>query len=84
MGADGAAFFFEIRNPCRGKRDKDGHGNYLTGKRDKIYHGLGMKEVMEIVKKYNGEMDVCDENGEFDVKALLYMDRALAGKKLSS
>ena len=71
---DKTAFFLEIHNPfnraCIRKKD----GDFLTNKSDKRYHGLGLKEVKKIVKKYNGQMVIDTGEDEFHIKVLIYMD----------
>lgn len=64
----------EIQNPYEGERIKDKADNFLTSKKDNIYHGLGLKEVKEIVRKYDGEMVIKDENGIFTIKTFVYMN----------
>lgn len=68
-------FFMKVRNFYKGERGRDESGNFLTKKKDHVYHGLGLKEVKEIVKKHDGEMYISDDNGEFTVKILAYMNR---------
>lgn len=43
-----------------------------TTKADKTAHGIGMKNVMDIVEKYHGAIRWNAENGWFSVNALLY------------
>lgn len=69
-----ARLLFGIRNPYEGERKQDAIGNFITNKRDDFYHGLGLKEAGEIVKKYDGEMNISDVDGEFSVKVFLYIN----------
>lgn len=46
--------------------------NLLTTKEDKLYHGLGIKSVKKVVGKYDGIIDIYDENNKFCVNILLY------------
>lgn len=48
-------------------------GEYQTTKVDAINHGYGMKIIEDIVKKYNGTMDVLSENNRFIVKICLFL-----------
>lgn len=64
---------FEIQNPYEGERIRDKEGNFLTNKKNTVYHGLGLREVSEIVKKYDGEMLINDADGKFSIKAFIYM-----------
>lgn len=43
------------------------HGLPLTSKRDKAYHGFGMKSIRHVVKKYGGEMKLRTENDIFEI-----------------
>lgn len=70
---DQTAFFLEIGNFFKGERTRDAEGNFLTNKTDKFYHGLGLKGVQEIVRKYNGQMTIDVKENEFNIKVLIYM-----------
>ena len=41
-----------------------------TTKKDKAQHGFGLENIMDIVKKYQGEMELGKETGTFVVKML--------------
>lgn len=71
---DETAFFMEINNFFKGERIKDSQGEFLTGKRNKACHGIGLKAVKEIVRKYDGQMIIDSKKGEFCIKVLIYMD----------
>lgn len=68
-----ARLLLGMRNAYVGKRKRDPGGNFLTGKGDHLFHGLGLREAEEIVKKYDGEMRISDSGGEFFVKVFLYI-----------
>ena len=51
---------------CRGE-------NFLTGKKDKTMHGLGLQNVRAVVEKYNGLMEFSTEDNLFVVDVLLYL-----------
>ena len=59
-----------ISNPTTGTTTEK---NKLPGttKADKRSHGIGLKNVRDIVKKYNGTLRVEAENGEFSAEILL-------------
>lgn len=42
-----------------------------TSKQDKENHGIGLRSMKKIVKKYNGAMELCTEGETFEV--FLYM-----------
>lgn len=70
---DETAFFLEIVNPYIGIVKKNEKGMYETLKADRLFHGLGLLQVKQIARKYEGRVDISDENNCFDVKVLLYM-----------
>lgn len=45
---------------------------WKTTKRDTGIHGIGMKNIMDIVKKYNGILEWNAENGKLKLDILLY------------
>ncbi len=73
LRTNATGLLFSIRNAFEGKKKRDINGDFLTSKRDELYHGLGLKEAKEIVKKYRGQMDISDADGEFSVKVFLYI-----------
>lgn len=46
---------------------------FLTTKKAKERHGVGLKSVRRIVEMYNGTMDVMPQNDIFCIKLILYM-----------
>lgn len=60
-----------IMKNCTKEKQSMGEGELpKTSKEDKKNHGFGMGNVMEIVKKYSGEMEVEQENYTFTVRLL--------------
>lgn len=47
--------------------------SFLTNKKDKSLHGVGLRSVRRIVEKYDGIMDISRSNNLFCVKLLLYL-----------
>lgn len=74
---DKTAFFLEINNFFKGERTRDKEGDYLTGKSDKMRHGIGLKAVKGVVRKYDGQMIIDSKNSKFNIKVLIYMDSQL-------
>ncbi len=74
---DKTAFFLEINNSFKGERFRNEKGEFLTSKREKMNHGIGLKSVEGIVKKYDGQMAVSTQKSEFCIKVLIYMDSQL-------
>lgn len=57
----------EIVNSYSGKKQSI----WMTRKPDKINHGIGLKSVREITKKYNGTMKIYTENNVFTASVSL-------------
>lgn len=49
------------------------NNRYITTKKDAHNHGVGLENVKRIVNKYNGILQIDDQNNIFDVKAMLYI-----------
>lgn len=62
----------EVSNPFMGKRIKEGT-NYLTTKLDKKYHGIGLSNVRDIAKKYNGVLDLSEKDNVFKAAVTMYI-----------
>ena len=48
-------------------------GMPVTTKRDKRYHGFGMKSMRRTVEKYGGSMVAAQKDGWFELKILIPM-----------
>ena len=60
-------FGIEITNPYEGERRKVEH-HYLTTKKENTeMHGLGLMSVQKIVEKYDGYIEIIDENQKFKI-----------------
>ncbi len=46
---------------------------YRTNKEDSDKHGFGLRNVREVVERYEGIMEIKDENGIFSIKITLYL-----------
>jgi hypothetical protein len=51
-------------------QDKD---RYLTRKKDREGHGVGIKSIQDTVKKYNGETDIVTKKDWFIVDIMMYV-----------
>lgn len=51
----------------------DKHQSFNTRKSDKQQHGIGLKSVQRIVKKYNGELDFDWEEQSFSIEITLFI-----------
>lgn len=63
----GTGLYISLTNPCSQPPRKDGLGEYLTHKRNKEQHGIGLKSIHTIVKKYGGSI-----NENYDSKTNLF------------
>lgn len=61
------------------KEEGQGSSRFLTTKRAKEQHGIGLKSVKKIVETYNGTMDVTTQNELFCVNLILYMSKVENG-----
>lgn len=47
--------------------------NFLTTKREKEKHGIGLRNVKKIVEEYNGSLEIKTDNHIFAVKIIIYL-----------
>ena len=73
LRADKAAFLLVVKNPYQGERRQQEAEMPKTTKKDKKNHGIGLKVVNDIIKKYHGKLEIKDEENVFSVSAFLYM-----------
>lgn len=59
-----------IKNTCDRTVITNGHLPDTT-KKDKKNHGLGLKSVNDIAKKYSGKLNITQQNGVFQVNVIL-------------
>ncbi len=64
-----------VENSYTGDLIKEG-GRYRSTKEDSAAHGMGITNVQCIVKKYDGDMVITEENNRFLVKIVLYVKTA--------
>lgn len=62
----------ELQNRKRGESKV-----FLTTKREKEQHGIGLKSVEKIVEAYNGTMEVVLQDDIFCVNVILYMSKVI-------
>ena len=61
------------------KEERQGGSRFLTTKKAKEQHGIGLKSVRKIVETYNGTMEVTPQNELFCVNLILYMSKVENG-----
>ena len=71
--SDETALLFEIENPYKGKIERNEKDEIITTKPDKENHGIGLRAVREIVKRYNGKVDIEITDTLFKVTVFMYM-----------
>lgn len=71
---DKGMLFINIQNSYQGELEKR-NDIYLTTKKDKTKHGIGLQNVKRVVKKYDGSITISDKNNIFDIKIVLYTIR---------
>ena len=49
-----ASVVITLENPCAQPPDTDTDGNFVTRKKDRVRHGVGLKSIRRVVKKYSG------------------------------
>lgn len=65
-------FYVEINNPAKQQVQIENHG-ILTTKEKPEEHGIGLKNVNEIIDKYHGECRITSNEQKFSVQILLPM-----------
>lgn len=63
--------FIRIRNSYSNVVQKQGEV-YITTKKKKQEHGIGLQNVKKVVDNYKGEMQILAQDNIFDVKIILY------------
>lgn len=61
-----------VTNPYNGEV-KENNGILLTSKKESLFHGIGLQNVENIVKKYNGTMDWHSKEHKFEICIMLYI-----------
>lgn len=65
-----ALFVYKVENSCRHlTRKKNGH--FFTTKQDWKNHGFGIKKVQELAQKYNGILDLQQQEGIFTASLVI-------------
>lgn len=61
-----------VKNPYRGERRKNRAGKYITTKKDRRSHGVGLSSVEQAVEAYCGQVDTDEQDGVFRVSVVMY------------
>ncbi|MEY8297318.1 MAG: sensor histidine kinase [Emergencia timonensis] len=66
---DKGRLVIQLKNSYIGKLEK----SLNTTKADKECHGIGLKNVRSVVRKYKGTLDISFDKGIFNVEVILYL-----------
>ena len=74
MGIKKEALVLVVKNPLSGslKRNKD--GKLLSTKEDSKRHGYGINSVIKVARKYNGDVIIEEEGGEFVITVTMNLE----------
>ena len=72
-GLKGGYQAVQVENTCRNIR-RSGEYFYTTDKADKDNHGIGMRLIEQICKKYNGELLIQAEESKIRMTAYIQAD----------
>lgn len=61
-----------VCNSCVDNHKKNAMGKYITSKKDKVNHGMGLSSVEQAVSCYHGEIMIKDCDGKFSVTVVMY------------
>ena len=61
----------KVRNPYTGDLKKDRAGDYISEKKDRENHGIGLKSVRKVVEKYEGVMEIHTEDQIFEICVII-------------
>lgn len=61
-----------VTNPYRGERRKNRAGKYVTTKKDRKSHGLGLSSVEQAAGAYRGQVEAEGRGGVFRVSVVMY------------
>ena len=62
-----------VRNTCVTKPKFNKQNIPVTTKKETIFHGIGLKSIQRIVKKYDGEMTMLYDDDDNEFKTIIYL-----------
>lgn len=71
IGVKKESWILVIKNPYTKKLSLDQGGRLLSTKKEKHHHGYGLKSIMKIAEKYQGETLIQSEDGMFTLTVIL-------------
>ena len=73
MTLEKGVLLIQVANTYQGELQKKG-ADFVTTKEDKHNHGIGLKNVKELVEEENGTVTISTDDGWFTVDVLLYVE----------
>lgn len=71
MGVKKESWIMVIKNPYTRKLCRAPGGRLLSTKQEKLHHGYGLKSIMKIAEKYEGEVLIHTQDGRFTLTVVL-------------
>lgn len=75
MGIKKAALIMVMKNPYEHVIEKDNQGRIRSSKKEKDRHGYGLKSMIKIAEKYQGDVVINEENHTFCLTVVLNMGK---------
>ena len=62
-----------IKNTCKNTPQFDKKNRPLSSKKEKPFHGLGIKSIERVIKKYDGEMTMLYDDDDNEFQTIIYL-----------
>lgn len=74
MGIKKEALILVVKNPMAGSLRKDKDGKLLSTKEDSKKHGYGINSIIRVTRKYNGDVIIEEEEGQFVITVTMNLE----------
>lgn len=74
MGIKKEALILVVKNPLAGALRKDKDGKLLSTKEDSKKHGYGINSIIRVARKYNGDVIIEEEEGQFVITVTMNLE----------
>lgn len=74
MGIKKEALILVVKIPLAGSLKKDKDGKLLSTKEDSKKHGYGINSIIRVARKYNGDVIIEDEEGQFVITVTMNLE----------